>query len=38
MESIDLFEHALLLLLANALFPAEREHVDEHGDSVTIEP
>ena len=35
-ESADLGEHALLLLLGDAWFPAEGEHVDEHGNSVTI--
>ncbi len=35
-ESANLFEDALLLLFGDALFPAEGEHVDEHGNSVTI--
>ena len=38
LQSGYLFEYALLLLLGDAWFPAEGEHVDEHGDSVTIEP
>ena len=37
-KSVDLLEHSLLLLLGYALFPAKGEHVDEHGNSVTIEP
>jgi hypothetical protein len=36
-EAVDLFEDALLLLFGDALFPAEGEHVDEHGNSVLIE-
>ena len=35
-EGVDLFEDAMLLLLGDALFPAEGEHVEEHGISVTI--
>lgn len=35
-ESVDLVEDALFQLLGDAWFPAEGEHVDEHGISVSI--
>ena len=35
-ECVDFFKDVLLLLLSDAWFPAEGEHVDEHGISVTI--
>jgi hypothetical protein len=35
-ESVDLVEDALLLLPGDAWLPAEGEHVDEHGISVTM--
>src|SRR3982074_247481 len=36
LETVDLVEDALLLLPGDCWLPAEREHVDEHGISVTI--
>ncbi len=35
-ERVDFFEDALLLLFGDAGLPAEGEHVEEHGISVTI--
>ena len=35
-ESVDLIEDALFLLFGDFWLPAEGEHVDEHGISLTI--
>jgi hypothetical protein len=35
-ECVDFFKDVLLLLRSDAWFPAEGEHMDEHGISVTI--